>query len=147
MCKNNLILNPATSDYVFGRMPPIKYKGKIHYQEGLIYLRHGEHRVPNKGFGVQHIWAEHEVELKMMGYEGIDSVAQYVSDIIVYQGPVYCNFQTKRSKIRMSVIKSDKGLAIIEHKIDGNNNPYYSVVTAFDKKTAQGTMVGRVRRV
>ena len=141
--KNTFILNPKTGDYVFGIIPEINYRGDF-FPEGEIKLRHGEHKGPNRGFGVTHIWAEHAKELTDKGYVNIDDVAKYLSDLIGPGSPIYCEFNSMRGNHRIAVLRSSVGVVFLEQKSDAYNNIFYSVVTAFRKTKAHGTRIGSV---
>ena len=142
LSKNTLIINPRTDTTVFGVIPKISHR---HYAfpEGNIHLRHGEHLGPSKGWGLNHIWYEHQSELIKMGYETDERVAHYVSDIIQFGANIYCEFSRMGSE-RVTVLKSPFGVAILEQRYDGDNNDFYSVVTAFNNKLAYGQLIGKV---
>ncbi|MDM8545614.1 hypothetical protein QUF61_03880 [Candidatus Venteria ishoeyi] len=139
MSNNTFIQNPYSKDNDFGFIPHMeKYP---EFQEGFIKLRVGKHRGPNRGFGVNHIWAEHKQYLIKKGYQDWGSVA----DILQPGSPIYCEFNNIRGNHRVAVVKSTLGQAILEKKQDANNKIFYSVVTAFEGKNAHGTRIGTVR--
>lgn len=141
--KNTFVLNPKTQTYVYDLVPEITFKHD-RFEAGEIKLRYGEHTGPNRGFGVAQIWAEHSKELEALGYQSIDKVANYISDIIVAGTPIFCEFNDPRGNHRIAVLKTSKGVAYLEKKYDGHNNVFYSVVTAFRKNKAHGTRIGSV---
>ena len=141
--KNTFIINPKNSSFVYGRIPNMK-SGRDYFEAGDIKLRFGEHRRANRGFGVVHIWAEHSNELIRLGYKTIEDVPNYISDIIVVGAQIYCEFNDIRSNHRLAVLKTAKGIVYLERKSNGNNDIFYSVVTAFRKNKAHGTRIGSV---
>ena len=70
MAKNNYGINGSPNSHIahpaglpcFGSLPEFVSRGDV-IPAGDIFLRVGNHRGPNSGFGVRHIWAEHENEL------------------------------------------------------------------------------------
>ncbi|EOF6004814.1 recombinase family protein [Salmonella enterica] len=76
--------------------------------------RVGRHTGPNRGFGVNHIWAEHEKELARLGYNTISDVARFVRDISQPGAPIYCEFNHPGGKHRTTVLKSALGMVILE---------------------------------
>ncbi len=147
MNKNVPIKNPKTNNFIFGKIPEIKLSRGVYFPAGEITLLHGRHFGINKGFGVAHIWAEHSAELQKMGYDNINEVARYVSDIIVTGTPIYCEFENIRGNHRIAVIRGIFGAAILEQKVDACNKVFYSVVTAFSNAKPHGTKIGSVAEI
>ncbi len=121
----------------------MKY-GKTEFPEGIIKLRQGKHFGPNRGFGIVHIWKEHAMALKKIGYDNSTNVPRFIADIIKPNSPIHCEFNNLKGKHKIAVVRSTLGIVILEKKQDGDNIVFYSVVTAFDKKFAHGTKIGTV---
>ncbi len=143
MTKNTFLLNPYNNNDSFGVIPYIKH-GKNEFPEGVVKLRQGKHSGPNRGFGAVHIWEEHKIYLKRKGYDNSNSVQRFIADIIKSGSPIYCEFENLKGNHRIAVVRSTLGIAILEKIPDGNNNIFYSIVTAFEKKYAHGTKIGTV---
>lgn len=141
---NSTIVHPDGLE-CYGRVPDINSKGD-YIPAGDIYLRVGRHTGPNRGFGVRHIWAEHEQELTKLGYGTVDDVARFVRDIIRPGAPIYCEFNNAGGKHRPTVLKSALGIAVLEPREapDTDSGWIYVVVTAYTRKTAHGVLVGRI---
>lgn len=129
----------------YGRVPEINSKGDV-IPAGDIFLRAGKHIGPNRGFGVRHIWAEHENELLGLGYNTVDDVARFVRDIIRPGAPIYCEFNHPGGKHRTTVLKSSLGIVILEPREaqDTDDGWIYVVVTAYTKRNPHGVEIGRV---
>lgn len=139
--KNTKIINPKTGNLEFGFLHEIvKPTQKIRIEPGNIYLRFGEHIGKNHGFGMRHIWIEHRSELIRLKYLTEDDVPRFVSDIIV-PGAIIHVEDVKRP----TILRSSKGIAILELKRVGEVFEY-SVVTAYTRKTAYGSIVGSIQR-
>lgn len=138
--KNSHVINPKTGTPIFGRIEEIS-TSNYKFPSGDIFLRYGEHRFANRGFGVAHIWAEHSSELIELGYDDESKVADYVSDIITTGAKIYCEF-SRMGNERVTLLQSKIGIAILEHRQDGNNNDIYSVITAFKHKQVHGVLIG-----
>jgi len=148
MKKNDYIINPKTGTPVFGTIPSINNKSYT-FPEGDIFLKYGEHRGVNRGFGIRHIWQEHQADIISMGYEHTDKyilTAHYVSDILKSGAKIYYEFENRRYD-RVTILKSPIGIAIIEHREDADNNPIYLVITAFKqgRKTPHGYQIGKLK--
>lgn len=141
--KNKTILNPNTGTTVFGVVPEV-LNSRYHFPEGDIFLRYGEHRGPNRGWGLRHLWVEHEKQLGLMGYESEEDSARYVADILQPGAKIYCEFASLRNE-KMAVLQSTLGTVIIEHRYDENNKTFYSVVTAFGSKRPHGQLIGNLK--
>lgn len=139
--KNTFVLNPESDSFVYGSVPEINFRDDS-FVGGDIFLRHGEHRGPNRGFGVVHIWAEHEKDLRKIGFNSQNEVSRFVSEIIRPRLPIYCEFNDARGNHRLAVLKSSKGIVYLEMKQNADNEQFYSVVTAFPKGKARGTIIG-----
>lgn len=126
----------------YGMIPEIVSKGEW-IPAGEIFLRVGRHTGPNRGFGVRHIWAEHEKELTKMGYHTINDVARYISDIIRPGAKIYCEFNSAAGRHRPTVLKSPLGLVVQAPETASGH--IYTVVTAYTKRTAHDVLVGNVQ--
>ncbi|BCK65847.1 hypothetical protein KAM448_40530 [Aeromonas caviae] len=82
-----------------------------------------------------------------MGYNTINDVARYVSDIIRPGAKIYCEFNSAAGRHRPTVLKSPLGLVVLEPKDapDAASGNIYTVVTAYTKRTAHGVLVGNVK--
>ena len=141
--KNTKIINPYTDTTCFGVMPEIR---NPHFPSGEIFLRHGKHFGPNRGFGVQHIWTEHNREIKELGYETEEDVARYIADILQEGARIYYEGYSLRNE-RVTIVKSFLGWVLAEHRIDGENNDFYSVITAYKGKVPHGQEIGKLPAV
>ena len=141
--KNKYIINPHTGTPVFGVIPEINHKS-YNFPEGDIFLKYGEHRGANRGWGLNHIWIEHEKELVLQGYTSLEDVARYVSDILQTGSKIFCEFSSLKNE-RVAVLQSPIGSAIIEHRIDGENNTFYSVITAYKQGRPYGQLIGKLK--
>lgn len=143
MAKNNYGINGSPNSHIahpaglpcFGSLPEFVSRGDV-IPAGDIFLRVGNHRGPNSGFGVRHIWAEHEKELVRLGYHTVNDVARFVCDVIQPGAGVYCEFNHPGGKHRPKVLRSALGIVILEPKeADWAQSGWiYSVVTAYEMK-------------
>lgn len=126
---------------VFGHVPEV-VRNQYEIRGGPIRLTAGSYG--NRGFGARHIMEKHGQLLIKKGYGvDIDAVIGYVSAIIQPRTPIYCEFDNIACDPRVAVVKSTVGTAILGLRYDQENVPYYMIVTAFDRKQAHGTLIGR----
>lgn len=137
---NTLIPHPTNGTCYFGVIPEKTVRG-ILVPGAPIVLKLGRHS-GRGGFGVRHIWARHERELLSRGHTCIDDVPKYVADIVRPGSPIFCEFQQIR-EMRVTVVRTSTGVAVLEHKAIGEDR-HYSVVTAFSQRNAHGTRIGTV---
>ncbi len=137
---NTLILHPTNGTQFFGMVPEKRVSGVL-IPGAPIVLKLGRHG-GRGGFGVRHIWSRHELEVRARGYTCIDDVARYVAEIVRPGSPIFCEFARLRD-IRVTVVRTTTGIAVLEHK-QGGNDCHYSVVTAFAQRNAHGTRIGTV---
>jgi hypothetical protein len=140
--KTHPITNPDSGLDTFGVVPKIRLGG-VAFAETQIQLFQGKHSGPNKGFGVRHIWAEHQREMKRVGFLEESDVARYVLSILqpgtslFYEGASWKN-------TRLMAVRSAKGTVILEYR-ERREGPVWAVVTAFSGTKTHGTRVGAVR--
>lgn len=141
--KNTKIAHPTSGENAFGYLHETLSRGDT-LPAGPIILKVGQHRGPNRGFGLNHIWDEHQDDIIKIGYDSAEKAIQYVADIIQPGMPVHCEFNDMRGNHRPAVLRSRKGSVILELKQDGAGNHEYSVITAYPNKNVHGTRVGVV---
>ncbi|MBK5000348.1 hypothetical protein IAE37_002624 [Pseudomonas sp. S31] len=143
--KDDYIADPRTQHQSFGYVPLMKSR-QILLPEGHIYLRAGRQIGRNKGYGVRHIWEQHFHELPSWGYRTVNEVAAYVASVIVHKAAIYCEFHQTKNGYRIAVLRSAKGVVILEPIVDDNSGQaFYSVVTAYRiNRRGHGTQVGKV---
>jgi hypothetical protein len=140
---NLLLTNPTSGTYSFGYIEEAKVSGIV-IPGGTIYLKTGEHRGPNRGYGAAHIWAEHSKEMASAGFTSFEEVPHFVASIVQPGSRLYFEVSQMRGDTRVSVVRSANGTAILQHK-GTLGNPSYSIVTAYLKARAHGTLIGTVR--
>jgi hypothetical protein len=125
-----------------GFFPELNERYREYFPTGKIVLKKGEHRGPNKGFGIDHILAEHKSDLSQHNLAHSDEgVICYVQLILRSGAQIYSEFASLRGFHRPMVIKSSTGTVVLERK-DINGETLYSVVTAFGGTVARGTQIG-----
>lgn len=124
-------------------MPEAKLSGTV-IPAGPIYLPHGRHRGPHSGFGVVHIWAEHADEMIKQGFPEIDDVPAYVASLIYEGAPIHFPATRSMRATRLQVIAGIRGIVVLEERQDGENNTFYSIVTAIPGGRRDGPRIGKV---
>ncbi|UXY16654.1 hypothetical protein N8I74_06440 [Chitiniphilus purpureus] len=135
--RNNFITNPKTQTPIFGVFPAIQ---KHDFPQGNIYLRHGEHKSRHKGFGLIHIWAERFPHLTEIA-DAESKVLPWVGSILGGPADIHCEFDDPRGEHRPTILRGRYGLLIVEFRKDGENGPFYSIVTAYVGQ-AKGPKIG-----
>jgi hypothetical protein len=145
--KNTRLINPKTGTFVFGLIEIPKQSRWNTIPGGEIFLLQGRHIAVNKGYGVEHIWTAHENEMRSAGFSSKVDVPAYVSRIIHAGAGVHCEFSQIRQDQKLTVVRSPHGTAVLELRRprNPNENPFYSILTAYSKNNANGTRVGTVR--
>lgn len=154
MGKNTNEINPITQSTLFGEIPALT-SGKIIFDAGPIYLKHGVHRRGSGGYGIEHILGRHRTELISHGVATscdevsdknirreimYEQVASYVASIIVAKAALFSDFELP-SLNKIQINKRGVGVAVVQPKEDGAGNLYYSVVTAYPGQ-AKGSKIG-----
>ena len=146
---NHLVEHPS-GGAVFGVIPAIRRFG---FNEGLIYLRSGEHRMGHGklpvGFGVRHIWEGKEQELKKRGCIAIEHVPQFVASLILLGTQIYHDPAHPRADMkRITLLRTSDGTLVLEPRLgDRHLGFHYSVVTWTPRSDARGIQVGEIERI
>ena len=141
---NQFVLKPNTQSVSFGNISEHTSKGTT-IPAGEIRLRNGKHFGVNRGFGVEHIWAEHQKEMLNSGFESKEDVPAYVASIVTEGASVYSDFSAMRGAQKLTVVRTKVGMAVLEYRTEGEDS-FYSIVTAYSQKTAHGIQIGTVRK-
>jgi len=139
---NQFLTNPNSNGISFGNVPEMNSRGII-IPEGEIRLGVGKHRGPNRGWGAQHIWAEHRTEMAANGFLTYNDVPGYVALIVKIGTRLYFGNDHMR-ETRVMAVNSSAGTAILEYK-ERRDAPIWSIVTAYSGVRTHGTRVGTVR--
>ena len=140
---NQFLVHPNTGTISFGFVPEINSRGYI-LHSGEIRLQTGKHLGVNRGWGAKHIWAEHQAEMAEKNLLTYTDVPAYVALIIQTWTPLLYNFGRMGRNVRLLAVRSTVGMSVLEFK-DRDDEPIWSVVTAYAKTRADGTRVGTVR--
>ena len=106
---------------------------------GNIYLKHGKHIGPHKGFGLAHILAEHGKE-----FHNSDDAIRFVAEVLSSRAKIYSEVDGYRNP-KVAVLRASIGVVYIE-EIPENSSTFlmYSVITAFVRKSAHGSIIGQL---
>ncbi len=135
--------HPTNGTKCFGVVPNAK-SSHIVIPNGPIFLPYGKHYGPNHGFGVVHIWEEHWKYIAPLGHLSLADVPAFVSSIIQTGAPLHLQADRRMYKTRLQVVAGIRGVAILEERTDGENNIFYSVVTAFPGGKRDGPRIGKI---
>lgn len=143
--RNQEIKNPRTDGLDWGQFPEITTAGK-HFPAGPIRLRYGEHKGPERGFGLEHIWEARKYKSAVVNTPmlAINLVANLLESILQSGAEIYYEGAMARSTDRAMVFKSKEGTVIVEERVDGSGKTFYSIVTAIPNTTAKGTLIGNL---
>lgn len=136
--KNTKILTSLGNTF-FGVMPQLN----ADFPEGDIILKLGDSGFYDKrtkqiksAFGLRHIWDKHRAEI----------VANNATDIILFIESIITNganviIDNSKSKDKPLIVKSNMGMVVVELKTPQNEASYYSIITAYIKKSHPGTLM------
>jgi hypothetical protein len=144
------VLNPVNNTDIFGVVPALtltsKHKGVITTLEAPIHLVAGKHIGPNAGFGVAHIWAEHQQEILRAGFTHQGHVPAYVQRILTAPGVIYFE-DRKINRPRVNTVRIVTGTVILEYirtVVNKVETPHWSVITAYSNTRKAGVVVGQI---
>lgn len=136
------INNPSTGLALFGTFPAIDSNGTS-FVGGPIYLRYGKHEGVGKGFGFEHIWqARFPNCVDQM--TAAPFVTALINSILVSGASIHYEYGLGTQGRRSSVFRSSAGVLVVEERFDGNNNTFYSIVTAIQTQKVNGAQIGAI---
>lgn len=126
----------------FGRVPRLNDT----FPEGEILLKLGNKgffdpvsKSLKKAFGLRHIWDKHRQEIGATTAQDIvtfvESVLQSGAEIII---------DKNKSPTKPLIVESNVGMVIVELKQPLGENAYYSIITAYVRKSHPGTLMGNL---
>lgn len=125
------LICPSSKTDVFGRVREMTVRGGPTFPAGPIHLHYGIHFGANRGFGFQHIWAEHFRHVKDHD-QAMSQIIAEVAKILqptteVFYLPPKVKEKNKKQPERAKVFRLSAGLVIIELRPE--HPAFYSVVT------------------
>lgn len=147
---NSKTMNPISGNEVFGSVPsltlPRRGKPSIIALTAPIHLKEGKHFGPNAGYGVEHIWAEHQSEIEAAGFNTVLDVPAYV--IAILRTPTLLYFEDRPiPKARVNAVRIVTGTVILEYvqtQVENVLMPHWSIVTAYSGTRTAGVLVGNI---
>jgi len=136
---NQFLIHPDTGLICFGYVHFTKSRGDV-FLPGEIRLTVGRHFAPHRGYGATHIWAEHQLEMQRAGFGSYNQVSSYVATIVRAGARLHFEGQSRAGQ-KLTVLRSSSGIAVLQWSAQ---RAYWSVVTAYSKRHASGTMIGKV---
>lgn len=126
----------------FGLMPKLNDnlpQGEVILKLGYKGFYSPREREPKGAFGLRHIWDKHRTEIN----------AQSASDIILFIEEVMISgaeilIDQNKSLEKPLIVESSTGMVIVALKTPQEEDAYYHVVTAYDRKSHPGTLVGNL---
>ncbi|MEN8933802.1 hypothetical protein [Planktotalea arctica] len=144
------VLNPIDQTHIFGFVPALtltsQHSGVITTLQAPIHLVVGKHIGPHSGFGVEHIWAEHQNEIIADGFAHKGLVPDYVQRILTMPGLIYFE-DRKLPRSRVNTVRIATGTVILEYVrtiIDKEEMPHWNVITAYSNTRTAGVVVGQI---
>lgn len=110
---------------------------------GNIILKLGDPGYYNKSqkklegaYGLRHIWDKHRAEI---GATCAEDIVNFLEKILLSGAQVLLD--PKKGPDKVIVVESGTGMMIVELKKPNNEDAYYSIVTAYDRKSHPGTVL------
>ncbi|MBJ4496672.1 hypothetical protein JGE14_23070 [Salmonella enterica subsp. enterica serovar Derby] len=111
------------------------------FPAGKIILKLGDSGFYNKrtkslegAYGLRHIWDKHRVEI---GATSAEDIVIFLESILLAGAEVLID--PKKGQNKAIVVESGTGMMILELKKPNGEDPYYSIITAYDRKSHPGT--------
>lgn len=113
------------------------------FPDGKVILKLGDSGYYNQSkkklqgaYGLRHIWDKHRAEI---GATCAEDIVNFLEGILLSGAQVLLDQNKGPNKV--IVVESGTGMMIVELNKPQNEDPYYSIVTAYDRKSHPGTML------
>jgi hypothetical protein len=143
--RNKEIPNPTTNSVDWAHMPALTTSG-ITFPAGPIRLRYGEHLGHERGFGLTHIWEARKYKSPAMPtpMDALVEIEKFIMSILQVGTEIFYEGNRATTYDRAMVFKTKVGTVIVEERVDGNGNAWYSIVTAIPRTSAKGILIGNL---
>lgn len=139
--KNAKVTN-STGQLSFGIIPKLNDKlpqGEVILKLGYKGFYSPGDREPKGAFGLRHIWDKHKTEINA---QSASDIILFIEDVMVAGAEILID--RNKSLEKPLIVESKTGMVIVELKMPHEEDAYYSVVTAYDRKSHPGTLVGNL---
>lgn len=142
---NREIPNPRTNSLDWAHMPALTTSGKT-FPAGPIRLRYGEHKGPERGFGLAHIWEARKYKSAAMAtpMAALPVIEAFITSILQVGADIFYEGNLATSSDRAMVFTSSAGAVIVEERVDGYGKAWYSIITAIPRTSAKGFKIGNL---
>jgi hypothetical protein len=142
---NKEILNPRTNLLDWAQMPALTTSGKV-FLAGPIRLRYGEHKGPERGFGLAHIWEARKYKSATLAtpMAAVYVIEVFITSILQTGAEIFYEGNLATSSDRAMVFTSSAGAVIVEERVDGLGKAWYSIITAIPRTSAKGFKIGNL---
>lgn len=113
------------------------------FPAGKIILKLGDSGFYNKmtrnldgAYGLRHIWDKHRTEI---GAASAEDIVIFLERILLAGAEILID--SKKGPNKAIVVESGTGMMILELKMPHGEDPYYSIITAYDRKSHPGTIL------
>lgn len=125
---------------VFGKMPRLNAR----FPEGDIILKLGfvgffdRQTKQKKGwYGLRHIWDNHQREL---GARNARDIVSFIESVLVKKAQIIID--KAKDPDKPLVVEAQTGIVVLELISPTQEEPYYSIITAYSRKSHKGTLMG-----
>lgn len=132
--------HPRTKLTTFGFAPAIAGEN-VALGVQPIFLTYGR-QGHEKGMGALHIWQRHGGNLTPFGVSGVETVAQFVAQVIRPGTSLYWQ-KNGTDQIRIAAYRDNIGTVILGHRI-WRKGPRWEVITAFAGEPWEGPRMGEI---
>ena len=142
---NKQILNPRTNLLDWAQMPALTTSGKV-FPAGPIRLRYGEHKGPERGFGLAHIWEARKYKSATLAtpMAALNDIERFITSILQAGAEIFYEGNLATVSDRAMVFTSSAGAVIVEERVDGLGKVWYSIITAIPRTSGRGFKIGNL---
>jgi len=140
--KPNARVTKSDGSRYFGKVPKLNDS----FPEGQIILKLGKRGFFNQtsrevqgAFGLRHIWDKHRREINATT---VQEVVVFVESILKNGADVLIDDNKHPNK--PLVVESSIGMVILELKRPQDEDAYYSIITAYERTSHPGTLMGNI---
>ncbi len=139
-CTKNAKVMNTDGNISFGLFPANNYhfpEAEIHLKLGYIGKYQRGSRDPKGAFGLRHIYDKHKHDI---GISNPNEIPEFIESIIIPGADVIID--KNKSEDKPLIIESSQGLIALGLITPNGHEPYFSIITAYNRKSHPGIVIG-----
>jgi len=140
--QQNAKVTNSNGSVSFGLMPNLNNnlpQGEVILKLGYKGFYNPREKESKGAFGLRHIWDKHRAEINA---KSASDIILFIEEVMIPGADIIID--KKKSLEKPLIVESSTGMVIVALKRPLGEDAYYHVVTAYDRKSHPGILVGNL---